>query len=317
MAIALPELVAASAVLDPTGKALLNLWLHRDLGDDRIAELIGSTPERVAARRERVLQTLAYQLDTTPENVREAIDHAARAPATAEPATAPEPAESSKPALPAEAAWESEEATTPPPPASPGRPARGRRRSGLAALALLAAIGLIAVLLAATGSGRPEPPHPVRAAAQPEQQPTTQPKISERPKTTAKPKPKPPRAARPKPVRKPAAKTPQVVLKPLPGSPSKARGTVTLESHRGRTFVRLQLTGLPRARGTYRLWLYNSVLDSRALADASPAGKFVGPLPRSSRHFRYLDVSVQDPGSRFHSGQSVLRATLARPRRGP
>lgn len=299
MAVALPELVAASAVLDPTGKALLNLWLHRDLGDERIAELIGSTPERVTARRERVLQTLAYQLDTTPENVREAIDHIAQQPPEATPAEPAEPREASEPPRETE--------SPSPPPATAGRPARGRRRSGLAALALIAAIGLIAVLLAATGSGRSEAPRSTGAAAQPERAPATNPTPEPEPKR------KPRRATRPNPVKKPATKAPSVVLKPLPGGAAKARGTVTLESRRGRPFVRLQLTGLPPTRGTYRLWLYNSVLDARPLADASAAGKFAGPLPRIERQFRYLDVSVQDPGSRFHSGESVLRVRLARP----
>lgn len=322
MAIVLPELVAASAVLDPTGKALLNLWLHRDLGDERIAELIGSTPERVTARRGRVLETLAYQLDTTPENVREAIDHIAQQPRGA--ATPAEPVEASSPATSAKP--KDEEAAAPPsaaarpPSAGADRPARGRRRSGLAALALIAAIGLIAVLLAATGSGGSAPPKPARLAAQ---KPATQPTVVPRPKSKAKPqgparakpKPKPHRAVRPKPVTKPAAKEPRVVLRPLPGAPANARGLLTLERHRGRTFVRLQLTGLPPRRGTYRLWLYNSVLDARPLADASRTGGFFGPLPRINRQFRYLDVSAQDPGSRFHSGQSVLRVRLARPAR--
>jgi hypothetical protein len=325
MAIELPELVAASAVLDPTGKALLNLWLHRDMADERIAELIGSTSERVAGRRDRVAQTLAYQLDTTPEAVREAIEHIAHPPAAGdepvpdEPLEAAEPEEplrSNTPEAPPGGTEAASDATAPVSSRSAAEPERRRRRSGLAALALLAAIGLIAVLLASTGSGRSDPPRAVTAAAaaQPKQQPATQPKA--KPKQNAKPTPKrsaatPHRHAR----RKPPATKPRVVLAPLPGAPGNGRGVLTLESRGGRTFVRLQLTGLPRVRGTYRLWLYNSVLDARPLADASATGTFLGPLPRIKRQFRYLDVSVQPPGSRFHSGESVLRGALARPAR--
>jgi hypothetical protein len=312
MVIALPELVAASAVLDPTGKALLNLWLHRDLADERIAELIGSTPERVGARRDRVTQTLAYQLDTTPEAVREAIEQITHPQAPGDLPAADAPAEEAEP----------EERPEPSPAATPAAseepaataPERRRRRSGLAALALLAAVGLIAILLASTGSGRSDPPQPTAAAAQPQREPATQPKAKR--KQNAKPTPKrsaatPHRNAQ----RKPPAKKPRVALAPLPGAPGKGRGVLTLESRGGRAFVRLQLTGLPRPRGTYRLWLYNSVLDSRPLADASAAGTFLGPLPRINKQFRYLDVSVQPPGSRFHSGESVLRGALARPAR--
>jgi hypothetical protein len=326
MAIALPELVAASAVLDPTGKALLNLWLHRDLADERIAELIGSTPERVAARRHRVAQTLAYQLDSTPEAVREAIERVVHpSPATEEPG-AEEPAEAEKPAQTVEDAQaeagglvasepdEHADATgsdLPDPPSPAPGPERSRRRSGLWALTLLAAVGLIAVVLATTGSGRSDPPRSTAAAPHP----ATKPRAT--PKPTAAPKPVRARArrtARPAPVRKP----PRVVLTPLPGAPAKAKGALTLESHRGRTFVRLRLSGLPRGPGAYRLWLYNSVLDARPLGEASADSTFLGPLPRIKRQFRYLDVSLQPPGSRFHSGQSVLRAALARPgRRSP
>ena len=82
MATSTPDLIAASRVLDPAGRALLNLWLHRGLDDAAIAELSGGSVQDVAQRRRDVVERLAAEVGATPEAVRSALDDLATAPAT-------------------------------------------------------------------------------------------------------------------------------------------------------------------------------------------------------------------------------------------
>ncbi|MGI8578972.1 MAG: anti-sigma factor [Solirubrobacteraceae bacterium] len=287
MPIATPDLVAASVVLDPTGKALLNLWLHRDLSDERIAELIFATPDRVAERRARLLEALAHELDTSPDEVRRAIRWAAGDIAKPQPERVAEPERDPARALAPESGAP---ATRPSGAVSPV----SRRRRGAVALALLAVGSTIALLawLAGANAGRGTAPEAAR-------KPPAEPRATGAPRSPTRP-----------------VTLLRATLKPLAGAPATGRGDVAIVRTAGRVFVRLRVTGMPKPQGTYRLWAYNSGQDARALGDVSASGRLGAPLPRLRRNYRYLDVSLQPPGTRAHSGQSVLRMTRARPRGG-
>lgn len=293
MVIATPDLVAASVVLDPTGKALLNLWLQRDLSDERIAELIFATPERVAERRSRLLEALAHELDTSPDEVRLAIRGTAGNSAkpqperVAEPRPGPGPARDLAPALAPEPGAP---ATRPPGTVSPV----SRRRRGAVTFVLLAVGATIALLawLAGANAGRDTAPEATR-------QPSVRPRVT---------------GARRPPIR--PVTLLRATLEPLAGAPATGRGHVVIVRTAGRVLVRLRVTGMPKPQGTYRLWAYNSGQDARALGDVSVSGRLVAPLPRLRRNYRYLDVSLQPPGARAHSGRSVLRMARERPRGG-
>ena len=87
------DLIAASRSLDPAGRALLNLWLHRGLGDDDIARLSGGSAAEVAERRSQLVERLAAEVGAPAGEVRAALDQlAAGGPPPPEPAAAaPEP----------------------------------------------------------------------------------------------------------------------------------------------------------------------------------------------------------------------------------
>lgn len=89
MATTTTDLIAASRALDPAGRALLNLWLHRGLDDAAIAHLSGGSAADVAERRRQVVERLAREVGDTPEAVRIALDDLAIRPASAEAPTSP------------------------------------------------------------------------------------------------------------------------------------------------------------------------------------------------------------------------------------
>jgi hypothetical protein len=91
---------------------------------------------------------------------------------------------------------------------------------------------------------------------------------------------------------------------------SRASGTAEVKGGK------LSLTAtLPR--GTYEVWLYNSILDARPLAkEKGPKISVKTDLPGNWKRFRFVDVSRQRiAGNANHSGESVLRVptkTLSR-----
>ncbi|HEX8102169.1 MAG TPA: hypothetical protein VF533_06145 [Solirubrobacteraceae bacterium] len=97
------DLIAASRALDPAGRALLNLWLHRGLDDAAIAQLSGGSAADVAERRRQVVERLAGEVGDTPEAVRAALDDLAvgrpatpSAPTSRPAPSAPEPVATSE-----------------------------------------------------------------------------------------------------------------------------------------------------------------------------------------------------------------------------
>jgi hypothetical protein len=58
------------------------------------------------------------------------------------------------------------------------------------------------------------------------------------------------------------------------------------------------------------VWLYNTVVDSRALARLRNGHRrLAARLPHGARHYRWIDISFQPIGVVYHSGESVLRAS--------
>jgi hypothetical protein len=67
------RLIEAAAALEPADRALLNLWIHRGLDDERLAGLTGMSVVAVQARRERILAELSELLGEPPEDVLTAL----------------------------------------------------------------------------------------------------------------------------------------------------------------------------------------------------------------------------------------------------
>jgi hypothetical protein len=85
---------------------------------------------------------------------------------------------------------------------------------------------------------------------------------------------------------------------------SRASGTADVKGGK------LSLTAtLPR--GTYEIWLYNSILDARPLAkEKGPKISVKTDLPGNWKRFRFVDVSRErNDGNLSHSGESVLRVS--------
>ena len=73
---------------------------------------------------------------------------------------------------------------------------------------------------------------------------------------------------------------------------------------------RLSLTVGKLSAGEYRVWLFNTIIDARALGVARPDHTLEVPLPPSFRRYRFVDVSRQPAGAGgAHPGLSVLRAS--------
>ncbi len=292
--LAASRLIDAAAVFDAADRALVNLWVNHGLPDSAVGQMTGMGPEAIAERRERIVERLSVELGVAPAHVDEALAPSAPAPSPANgngngsnghaapaalrPGPAPE-----QPALPA--------------PAATGRRRRLVGWLSLAALAV-AAVVVALVLVLSGGSSRPARPH--AAAVQPPAAVTT---------TAAAPAPAPvaPTTPSPSPT---VSRPPSPPLAALPGGLKHAHGSVFLAGHGRHLKLRLTVRGLPAARrGHYEVWLYNSIIDSRALARLRTGRhRLTVRLPPHAAHYRWIDVSFQPLGAVNHSGESVLRA---------
>jgi anti-sigma-K factor RskA len=75
----------------------------------------------------------------------------------------------------------------------------------------------------------------------------------------------------------------------------------------------LSVTGLPQ-NASYQVWAYDSISDAVSLGSfRGPSARVHPPFPKDAGRHRYLDVSLEPrDGNPNHSGQSVLRAPLAK-----
>lgn len=129
--------------LDPGSRALLDLSVHRGMGDDEIAELLGSDAGYVSSSREAAIAQLSQDLGMhgDAERVRESL--------------AAMPAEAWRP-------WR-DDGSAPSSPAAPP-PAVHRRRRRLAALVGLLLIAAVAAIVIASSGGDSSKPSSQRAS---------------------------------------------------------------------------------------------------------------------------------------------------------
>jgi hypothetical protein len=261
--------------LDPADWALLSLSVIRGLDDARIAQLTGVTVEAVRARRERIVAAVAAQLEILPDAVPAALQAEAEPHRLAPP---PTPTPPPPPALGTDGPG--------PSPAVPlDRPRRRSRRPWVIAVSLLALIALgVVILVTDGGSSRHRASQIPRARA---------------PRTT-------PTRVHP-PVPAPRRRD---SLRPLPGGPRRASGTLTLSRRHGKLTLDVRVSFLPTLhRGHYAAFLYDSILRSRPLGAVKPHGLTRLRLPADAARFREIDISDQPRGVVNPSGESRLRGS--------
>jgi hypothetical protein len=170
-------------------------------------------------------------------------------------------------------------------PDAPPPPRRRRAPIAVAAVALLAGLAVAIALLAGGGSSSPDKP------------------VAENPSDAGG------SSAPAKPARSAA-----VPLEPL-GPATKGQVTASVSGPKNAQRLTLKLSGLKAPRGgAYELWLYDSLLRSRALGSlAAGNGTIAAPLRTDAATYRWLDLSLQPGKDRVHhSGDSVFRAPISR-----
>ena len=96
-------------------------------------------------------------------------------------------------------------------------------------------------------------------------------------------------------------------------TPGAVAGSATIApAAEGEGYV-LRLEGLPQPDGYYRLWAYDSLIESAPVAGlAAGSGSVAFELPADAGDYESLDLSVEaGPGDSIHSGQSLFRISLA------
>jgi hypothetical protein len=322
------RLIDAAATLEAADRALLNLWVNRGFDNDRLAALSRMPRDTLDVRRERIVEHLSEELGLPPDHVNEALEElaaSARETITAGlngvgaaqgsgtevvngaalpvmaglllgPAAARAGALTPPPAP-------ADPLTPPPAPADPltPPPAPAASRRGLRRPVLWLVVGLfvlaVGVLVAALASGGGPTRHPAITAVS---TPSTAPAVNP---TSPSPTPAPPTRTAGGPVT-------TAGLGGLPGGLAHARGVVQLVGPMKHLRLRVTVRGLPApVRGHYEVWLFNSVLNSRALGRLrAGVRRATYRLPAGARRYRWIDVSFQPLGVVNHSGESELRA---------
>jgi hypothetical protein len=330
------RLIDAAATLDPPDRALLNLWLHRGLGDDRLAALTGMTADAVRRRRERILSDLSAELSLPEQDVADALRALERSPtpdlgspshedvagdSIAEPATMTTTPIGPPPGV-ATASDAAEDPVGPapvdpsPPPAQPPM-SRGRGRVWLAIIAAVAVVvaGVLVILLSAGGSARRTDAVTTTSTSTPTA-PATTPitggetaaaRTGSTPSTATE---SASNAASTRSTAVAARSGPRLqALIALPGGLTHASGMARLLGHGQNLKLRLTVKGLPHRRhGHYEAWLYDTVLDSHALGRVRRGATMTYRLPRDARRYAAIDISYQPRGTVTESGESRLRA---------
>jgi hypothetical protein len=276
------RLIGAAATLDPSDRALVNIWMHRELDDAAVARLAGVTEETIAHRRARIIEHLSGELGLPREDLRAAL---AETTASRDSNGGP----SSTPSAPAH------ERTAPPhQPAGAARaPAIRRRRLGQGALALLVvAAAIVLVVLVVTSGSSSLAPHHVHASRAPQSATRSATSASG---TVAAPT---------------ASKSPGNTLVPLVGGPAGVAGSVVVTQGWPRPTLSVTVRGLPQAtHGHYEVWLYNSLVYSEPVGQIdAPADSVSFRLRANANRYHSIDISFQPVGAVFDSGESVLRA---------
>ena len=278
MHVAASRLTEAAAKLGPDDRALLNLLVNHGVDERSLLRALRTDQAHFDARYQLLAERLGEVLEQPPGYVQEQLDaliesaREHRATGAATVNGASAPAIAEAPPITVHATERS--------------PDRARRRWRPAALLLLLLLLLVIVIvlvavLSGGNSKRTPAPHTHTGTA------GTAPIAS-----TA--------------VRDHAS------LSTLPGGPAGVTGSIGLTGPAAAPRLVVSAAGLPAAgTGHYEVWLYNSVIDSRALASLGTSGGSVTvPLPAHYRHYHWIDISLEPAGSTVHSGLSVLRAPV-------
>ena len=297
----------ALSELDSGTRALLDLSLRRALDDDELAKLVRADPDEIARRRERTLDEIAAETGIEGPGAREQVTARLLAVPSEvwlassgpdEPEAEPAPIKDPRRTVgtsPATSVGPPPGQGSPPPVAVTSgaddrAPSTGGRNRVMVILALLLVAALLAVLLLQMGGGS-DGAAPATTPAPtdgPEQStPTDGPPAGKDPKLAAEP------------------------LEPLPGAGG--GGSVEVRREGDETIV-ASLDGLPApGRDVYKLWLYNSILDSEGLGTTgSASGSIEARLPANADRYRFLDLTMQPrKQTSTHNGRSLFRAPLS------
>jgi hypothetical protein len=274
MHVAANRLTGAAAKLGPDDRALLNLLVNHGVDERSLLRALRTDQAHFDARYQLLAERLGEVLEQPPGYVQEQLDaliESAREHRTTGAATVNG---ASAPAI-AEAPPITVHATE-------RSPDRARRRWRLAALLLLIVIVIVLVAVLSGGSSKRTPaPHAHTGTA-----------------GTA-------------PIASTAVRD-HATLSTLPGGPAGVTGSIGLTGPAAAPRLVISAAGLPAAgTGHYEVWLYNSVIDSRALASLGTSGGSVTvPLPAHYLHYHWIALSLEPAGSTGHSGLSVLRAAV-------
>ena len=288
-----PDAIQALKELDPGQRALLDLSLNREMSDAMISALLEDVDEPgVAGMRTEALTALALAAEIDGPNPTDEVERQLRSASDQQwlgagkvngngnghrngvVATVPLPAHPRRSK-----------------PAQQAEPQRGERsgRIWAVAFALLALIGAISIAAALIGG---DDDSPSNTSAETREAPSGS-------------------GAAPGGAANPAAPAEPVAFEAL--TPGAVAGAVTIApAADGERYV-LRLDGLPQSGGYYRLWLYDSLIESAPVAGlASGSGSVAFELPADAGGYENLDLSVESgPGDTIHSGQSIFRVSLA------
>lgn len=342
MATTTTDLISASRGLDPASRALLNLWLHRGLDDLAIAHLSGGSAEEVAERRRRLVDRLAQEVGSPPEEVRAVLDGMAGQPrgGSTAPQARVEPLPRRSPRgellLPGDDAEH-----------SPGNgkpdlivPGRAEPPGSVEIFVPITAevetdddpanAGRELVVAEAPGAPSPAARRAEERELERRRRPAPAPRSSPFPAalgfalgaiivamvavaalsggSSSSGGGSEPAAASPTASATAAQAAPAPTptpLEPLPGVAAGIGGSVASDG----PVVELSVTGLERPEADYEVWLFNSITDAESLGRLD-AGSF--RLPPERRRFRYLEVSLEPRAERkpAHSGRTVLRTRV-------
>lgn len=287
------RLARALDELDPRSRAVIDLTLGTEFSDREIATLIHLPPEQVVEQREQALTALAGRSGLGSD--REALLSELRRLVAAEPGAE---------AVATGASTSRRDALTGPAPPATATPERDRRRRRRPLVVALAAVIAAAVLTTLTAGGGEEQPSPEPSSPAGE---SSDPATSgeEEAATGGGGTAAPPSGDAPEPATTIAA------LSPVNGPPAGRSVVARLERRGQRELLTVRLRGMPRPRGAYSLWLFDSVAESRRLGRVARGNARIrAALPPPAERYRFLELSYQPPGQRAHSGLSRFRVPL-------
>jgi len=287
MHVAASRLIEAAAELGPDDRALLNLLVNHGVDERFLLRALRTDQAQLEARYALLAERLGEVLELPAPYVQEQLDELVRSAreygaADAEPANG---ASADSESTPTEGSESTAAGVAPVPTAVADErsPGRARRRRWPAALLLAILVVVLVVILSAGGSKHAQGRRARTVAGR------TDPSAS-----------------------RGVGARDQARLAMLPGGPVGATGSIEVTGPADAPRLVVSASGLPAvATDHYEVWLYNSVIDSKALANLGTSGGSVTvPLPAGYRRYRWIDISRQPAGSVVHSGLSVLRVAV-------